>query len=194
MNYIEKLQKATGNPNIKTLGEAVDAAVETVEHEHEHVEQVMAENARLKATYVERPPCVDHGPVEAVICLKCHEETTHELHQLSWDCECAKCGHDWHGPHGCLTINCDCKTPMTWRERAEKAETLLRRIVKSTPHSMCSDAEAWALAEALLGEKTKREPGKCACGGTIAPDPDYPDKMARGTLPPRCMSCGEPAK
>ena len=29
---------------------------------------------------------------------------------------------------------------------------ILKRIIKATPHSMCSDAEAWAIAEQLITE------------------------------------------
>lgn len=36
--------------------------------------------------------------------------------------------------------------------RGDKPLAILKRIIKSTPHSMCSDAEAWAIAEKLITE------------------------------------------
>lgn len=41
-----------------------------------------------------------------------------------------------------------------------EAIELLRRIIKSTPHSMCLDAEAWLLAESLVKD-TAKKPSEC---------------------------------
>lgn len=42
------------------------------------------------------------------------------------------------------------KPNLSVRTRLSAVSGALRRIMKSTPHSMCADAEAWALGEAAL--------------------------------------------
>ena len=42
-------------------------------------------------------------------------------------------------------------------QQTDDAVEILGRIIKSTPHSMCLDAEAWAKAEQILDRKGNKD-------------------------------------
>jgi hypothetical protein len=55
-------------------------------------------------------------------------------------------------------------------DQLRDTRSILARILKVFPHSMCSDAEAYALAEDMLGVDASEIELCEACGGFLAPD------------------------